>query len=74
MDEVEEIQEAIEEKKPVKVKNKSIAFYWFLRLPFYTLSPSLRMKKEKRRSEWIFIGSAYIHEVDDIISNLSTNL
>ncbi|MEM4497185.1 MAG: hypothetical protein QXM06_07815 [Archaeoglobaceae archaeon] len=74
MDEVEEIQEAIEEKKPVKVKNKSIAFYWFLRLPFYTLSPSLRMKKERKESEWIFIGSAYVHEVDDIISNLPISL
>lgn len=73
IEEVEEIQKAVEANKPVKISNKSIAFYWFLRLPFYTLSPSLRMKKERKESEWIFIGSAYIHEVDDIISNLSTN-
>lgn len=51
MGEVEEIQEAIKEKKPVKVKNKSIAFYWFLRLPFYTLSPSLRIKKKKEKAD-----------------------
>lgn len=67
--EVKQIQQALDDDKPVKLKNKALAFYWFLRLPFYTLSPKLRPPKPKRQpAEWKFIGSCYIDELEHFLS------
>ena len=61
------------EDEPVRKQKKEIAFYWLLRLPFFTVSPKLRKKKEKPPpAGWKFIASTYIdnlHEyLDSIIS------
>jgi hypothetical protein len=49
-------------KKPPK-KHKLIVFYWLLRIPFFTVSPALRERKEKVKLGWKFLRSVDLFEV-----------
>jgi len=47
---------------------KKLAFYWLLRIPFFSCSPNLRVKREKPPpSGWIFLFSINEHEYWDAI-------
>ncbi|GEM_PF-1973511 len=49
-----------------------IAWYWLLRIPFFTCSPSLRPQKEKPPpAGWTFIGSFTEDQIHHIMENYS---
>ena len=58
-----------EEEGETKEKEKdNLAFYWLLRLPFYTCSNTLRPKKQKRTPQgWVYLCSTYIFNINDAI-------
>ena len=48
--------------------HKKLAFYWILRIPFFSCSPTLRPRKEKPPpSGWIFLFSTTIEYYEDAI-------
>jgi hypothetical protein len=51
---------AIVEGKKLPKRHKLVIFYWFLRIPFFSFSPSLRDKKKKITAGWKFLGSLYM--------------
>jgi len=62
---------AIEEPEENDIsKIIKIAWYWLLRIPFFTCSPSLRKKKEKPPpAGWQFLGSYTEDQIEHIIQN-----
>jgi len=63
------IKKAINEVSKGEV-TADVAFYWLMRVSFYSLSPSLRKKSPpKEPSGWIFVGSFYADEVEEWESN-----
>jgi len=48
---------AIVQGKKLPKKHKIVVFYWLLRIPFFTCSPSLREEKIKVKLGWKFLGS-----------------
>jgi len=56
-------------ENPEAATDYLIAWYWLLRTPFFTCSPSLRPKKEKPPpAGWEFIGSYYWETIQEIFS------
>lgn len=52
-----------------------IAWYWLLRIPFFTCSPSLRPKREKPPpAGWQFLGSYTEDQITHIMENYSFGL
>ena len=55
--EASQIAEA-DESKPIKVSSIELAFYWYARLPFFTMSPPLRQPRPPREpAGWTYIGT-----------------
>ena len=47
-----------DESKPIKLVATELAFYWYARLPFFTLSPPLRQPRPPRQNAgWTYIGT-----------------
>jgi hypothetical protein len=54
---------ALVQGKKLPKKHRLVVFYWLLRIPFFTASPSLHEKKTKIKLGWKFLGSFRIDEV-----------
>ena len=65
----------IEENGVGKIKNKTIVWYWFNRIPFFYASPILRTNQKKRQPVgWTFIGAYRLSEDSFIYKLLEEKL